>query len=201
MAGLLHAILPRAYNPATNLWLAQYGPETVVAIAICRYPLPAAMEESLARLSARPWTVIKAEEGIDALVHLSMIIITSRGESQLEKNAGQGLTFSNRVDSFPGSVYASVPYGQRRETVNTLLQRTRQLQGDDHYFLYDAFNANCQDFVWAFLVANNLDTPALRAFVTQPTEGLISKAFPPHIQTSLKMFTDARTLFGSGDTP
>jgi hypothetical protein len=155
------------------------------------------MEFALASISARPWDIIKREEGIDALLHLALIVVTSRGPSQMEKNAGTGPTFGVTIDQPEGAEYMNVniPSGL---IVQDMLDRTLAAQGPERYFLYDAFDANCQDFVWSFLTSNALATPAIKQFVTQPLTGLIAKAFPPHVQSALSVYSDTRTLFGSG---
>jgi hypothetical protein len=155
------------------------------------------MELALASISARPWEIIKREEGIDSLLHLALIVVTSRGPSQLEKNAGTGPTFGVQIDEPEGAEYMKVDI-PRGMIVQDMLDRTLGAQGPERYFLYDAFDANCQDFVWSFLTSNGLATPELQQFVTQPTSGLVAKAFPRHVQSALSAYSDARTLFGSG---
>ena len=54
-------------------------------------------------------------------------------------------------------------------TVNELLENTKQRMGDN-FFLYSAYNNNCQHFISNLLVANGLDTPENIAFVKQDTE-------------------------------
>lgn len=163
------------------------------------------MEETLASVASfsapLPWEKLKAEEGIDALMHLALLVTTADGRvSQLEKNAGLGLTFSLNIDVPEDAEYMEVPGVTRSEldTVNLMLARTRRAQGRDRYYLYDAFDANCQDFVWSFLTSNHLATPALRSFVLQPTKNLVARAFTPAMQGAMGAYTDARTLFGSG---
>lgn len=183
-----------------------YGPREVTHIRVRRAPLPRAMEETLASVASfsasLPWEQLKTEEGIDALMHLALLVTTSDGRvSQLEKNAGQGLTFSLNIDVPDGAEYMDVPnvVASDLDTVNLMLARTRRAQGRDRYYLYDAFDANCQDFVWSFLASNHLATPALRRFILQPTKNLVARAFTPGMQGAMGVYTDARTLFGSGD--
>lgn len=177
-----------------------------MAIRVRRAPLPKAMEEALANVASlttsTAWDLIKKEEGIDALMHLALLVTTEDGRiSQLEKNAGTGLTFSLNIDSPEGAEYRAVHLSHDADsldTVNIMLARTRSYQGPDRYYLYDAFDANCQDFVWSFLASNHIATPELKTFVLQPTKNIVEKAFSPAIQAALGAYTDARTLYGSG---
>jgi hypothetical protein len=194
----LRSILPREYSPNTAAWVSTFGEDPVLSLTIRRAPLPRAMEAALSSVSARPWDVIKAEEGIDSLMHLAILLTTHRGLSQLEKNVGLGLTFQVLIDYPEGAEYLSIPLSFRRDTVNNMLNRTQTMMGPDRYFLYDAFDANCQDWVWSFLTANGLDTPSVEKFVKQPTQRLVYKAFSPPLQSAMMAYTDARTLFGQG---
>ena len=91
------------------------------------------------------------------------------------------------------------PKPVERLTINSMMEKTRAMLGDDVFYSYDLFTNNCCLFVMSVLKANGLLDSASERFVHQDIEGL-GKKMPGWSSTVSKIFTDATNLVSIAQT-
>jgi hypothetical protein len=93
----------------------------------------------------------------------------------------------------------SKPKPVAKLTINSMMEKTRAMLGDDVFYSYDLFTNNCCLFVMSVLKANGLLDSASERFVNQDIAGL-GKKMPGWSSTVSKIFTDATNLVSIAQT-
>jgi hypothetical protein len=123
----------------------------------------------------------------DKLFHLAVVLELDNGKSYtLEKNATISMA---EPENKPDTEYKEVNYPTNSIiSLNSLLEKTRKRMGRK-YFLYDAKNNNCQDFLLNVFDANNLGGSDEREFIKQDTRKIFNSS-PKYLKPMAKFITD-----------
>jgi hypothetical protein len=137
------------------------------------------------------WNEARKRYAYDKVFHLCVEFELPDGRIYVaEKN--QTLNVAPTTPSDADTERMPVALPARPFTVNEMLFKTQEKQGDK-YFLYDAFENNCQDWIVDLLQANGLATPQNVAFVKQPLEGVL-QTLPGYTSKLARMATDAAAI-------
>lgn len=188
------------YPPEARGIIAKFGDRQIYGLRISRAPVQSMVTRFLNGISFGQFGALQRKYGYDKFFHLSLIADVPIGAANepgrfgqaivkplvLEKN--EVLRVSQSVKHEPDAeiLPIQVPQGL---TLRQLLDNARRLQGDERFFRYDAFQANCQDFVMSILKANGLNTPALERFVKQDISEL-TRDLNPVTKAVAKNLTD-----------
>jgi len=169
-----------SYSKSTQMFIDQFGDETIVSITIGRHPLHHAIIKSLQILSKVPY---------DKLFHLFLIIETTTKLIKIEK--------TYQIDVFANPYNTSIHRIANIEllkiktfnelTINELLSNTQKFMGDK-YFKYSASSSNCQDFIESIFLSNNINEGL--EFIKQDTESIFLD------KPNLRKFTNTITDIG-----
>ena len=179
------------------------GDEKVRDINIKRQPVSGLISGALNVFSLGKFGKRKMKE-FDELFHLYIELITDKNNFViLEKNErinaelSKGARRFEKIKITPKTIFTDEMIKTTRDkptsnvrpneevkkvlnvpndlTIRDILENTRDLMGDDKFFIYDAVSNNCQDFIIALLNANNIGDEQDRLFVKQDTEHLFKK--------------------------
>jgi hypothetical protein len=185
------------YTTATQKWVKANENQTISAMVIRRAPIASALNTAFELITAGKWYSGMKEAGYDQMYHLGVVITTENGKSSILEKLSS-LNFSDTITTVPKTEYrkVSVPAGL---TVGMMLDKTYDFMGRDQYFKYDAFQNNCQTFIYSLLKSNGLGTQADYDWLLQPLDVLLKKepGFLPGVAktiTNIGAIWD--TLFG-----
>jgi hypothetical protein len=157
------------YSPPVRQFLKDHEKTNISSLTVRRQPIQQAINKAFQVLTAGTWEKSKEELGYDKLYHLSLIV---NGDTVMEKNEvlniGKAKPKSDSAEEINVPVKGSV-------SITQFLHNARQNMGDAKYFLYDAFNNNCQVFVLSLLKYNHLLTPDIEKFIDQSAYKLLEK--------------------------
>lgn len=182
------------YDAKTAAFLKKHGSGDIETLVVRRAPIAEALNSAINAISLGTWNATRGQYNYDKLYHLSLIV---NGQYSIQRLSRVSITLKD-ADS-PGSEFMDVPlppYGESL-TMNQMLQTTLRRVGPQTFFKYDSFRNNCQNFVFNLLVANNLMTPGLEAFILQPMDELIKKQ-PGYLSAVARTATHIGQLFGLG---
>lgn len=180
------------FNISSSKVLAKYGNDRIVLIQINRTPIYNSINRALNLISLGKWNKTRSEFNYDTLFHLSMTLTvqTKTGEYRpvlIEKN--QQVSILDRPKMYDTTEIETINMKNSSLTVNELLQNTINHIGKQHFFTYDAFSFNCQDFIKNILISNNLYTDKLDKFVYQKLTNLIDN-LPSYVPITSRIITD-----------
>lgn len=180
------------FNISSSKVLEKYGNDRIVLIQINRTPIYNSINRALNLISLGKWNKTRSEFNYDTLFHLSMTITvqTKTGEYRpvlIEKN--QQVSILDRPKMYDTTEIETINMKNSSLTVNELLQNTINHIGKQHFFTYDAFSFNCQDFIKNILISNNLYTDKLDKFVYQKLTNLIDN-LPSYVPITSRIITD-----------
>jgi hypothetical protein len=173
--------------------LDKYGGGMLTNMKICRKPIPSAIDGLLNSLSFGKFAELKKKYGYDTFYHLYMKFDVNGIPFKLEKNQTvnlQPIYYADDKDC------VEVPYVNSNISLLQLVQSTQERMGGN-FFVYDAFNLNCQNFIMNVLQSNNLDSPELTKFVLQPIDQLV-KELPGYVPQFAKALTDVAGFIDTG---
>lgn len=160
------------YPPKVRKILSQYGGKNITGITLGRTPLGTPLMIALQVASGNTFSQKLENTPYDKLFHLFMCIeLDSSSKIVLEKNEvinaeiGCKLPKETETQTITSS---DIPTGL---TLNDALEKTRERMGGN-FFTYSAKDNNCQDFIVAFLTANNIGTETDKSWVKQETKVL-----------------------------
>lgn len=183
-----------AYPPKVRDMLFKYGEGNVSRLMLRREPIQSFINKALNALTAGKWDRLREKYAYDKLFHLGLIatIEMPNGDTaQLLVEKNEVINVSESFSANPKTQYLEVPVSSGI-TFRELMNNGQRVAGDK-WFVYDAFNANCQMFIMAILDGNNLTTPAAKAFVLQPLEELV-KELPASTSKIARTLTDVAGL-------
>ena len=166
----------------------RYRLDEIKAIQLRREPVARAIEGALHLVSLGKWFSAKDGANIDKFFHLSSVWTMADGTRlMVEKN--EVINISHHVkDPSPETEFEqlNVKDGIYMEKVFEGMEREL---GKDRLFVYDAFSANCQDFMLA--VANHAGHPSMVQirWIKQPVDVLMS-GLPSFVQPFAKILTN-----------
>jgi hypothetical protein len=160
------------YPPKVRKIISQYGGKNITGIMLGRTPLGTPLLTALQVASGNTFSQKLENTPYDTLFHLFICIeLDSSSKIILEKNEvinaeiGCKLPKETQTQNITSS---DIPQGL---TLNDALEKTRERMGGK-YFTYSAKDNNCQDFIVAFLTANNIGTETDKSWVKQETKVL-----------------------------
>jgi hypothetical protein len=178
--------LLKGSNNYTTLFrdlIKKYGDNAIVKMEIKRSPVRKMVVKALDVISLGEF---EKHNPYDTLWHLYISLTLDDGNVlRLEKNSVLSLRLNAKDDEHTESMAVAYPT-DKLITLNTLLEKTRQAMGKK-YFLYNAKGNNCQDFLRAVLVSNDLGTPDEIAFIKQSTRDIFNKS--PDYLRRIALFT------------
>jgi hypothetical protein len=182
----------RDYPPRVRELLARIGDKQIVAMAVRRDPIKGPLNTALNLITLGKWNEVRTRYNYDKLFHLGLEVVLDMGETEarftVEKN--EVINIGQAKATNADTEYQSVP--RTVANLNVLLGKAREVMGD-RFFLYDAFQNNCQDFVMNVLRANGLLTGELERFIKQPIVQ-VAAALPSYTSKIAKFATDAGAL-------
>jgi len=177
VASVSNYLVPKRIPPSSQKFLDQFGDSLITQIRMRRKPVASGLNIAFTALTAGQWDETKQKLGYDNLYHLSIIInFTDRNGTprvgMIEKLATLNLRLNedDNTDAEYSPVMMSPPTLHIKESMDAVAR----LMGEKLY-TYSAFHNNCQDFAYAWLVANKLENPTLMSFVVQPIDNLLKE--------------------------
>jgi len=166
--------------------LKTMGDKPIVSAEVIRSPVQSIVQQAINFVSGGEFKKAIADKPYDDIFHLMIVLTLEDGKKySLEKNAIITLrpTKGRSGESMP----VSVPSGL---TLNKALEKTEAAMGD-LYATYSAKSNNCQDFILAFLKANDMGDAKVYSFVKQDVSTLFGKT------DFLRKFTNTVTDIGA----
>ena len=146
---------------------------TINSITVGRKPIAKAVDGLLNILSSGEFQKGKQALNYDKFFHLFMLLHLDNNETWvLEKNERINIS---RFSPDPGNELKVVPNVPPKMTVEQLFSNGLKNMGEFKFFMYNALENNCQDFIMGLLRGNNLVTPEVEKFVKQPIGELVER--------------------------
>jgi hypothetical protein len=159
------------YPPKVRKLISQYGDKIITGINLHRTPLGKPLMTALQVASGNTFSQKLENTPYDKLFHLFMCIDFAGRAIVMEKNEVINAETSCNLPKETESrviTSSSIPSGL---TLNDALEKTREQMGGN-FFTYSAKDNNCQDFIVAFLTANNIGDETDKSWVKQDTKVL-----------------------------
>ena len=179
-------------SPALQKALNDIGTLPVVDIKLRRDPIGSAINTALNAISFGKWEEAKKKYGYDKLFHTSLEFTVQKGNSTelwlIEKNAVVEL---HRAKPRTKDTEL-MDVGPMGISIASIMNTARAKMGDNFY-LYDAFNNNCQDFVAGLLRASGLATKERLDWIKQPIDKVLAE-MPSYTQRLARAVTDTGAM-------
>jgi hypothetical protein len=175
------------YPPSVRAAIAKYGDQPIESMIVRRDPLPAAIELAANFLTSGAWGKAKSKNAYDKMFHLAIEATVGGTVLTIEKNQVINISTKHAART-EKTEEEKVEMGGQHPTLSEFLKKGEERMGG-RYWLYDAFNNNCQDYVINLLEANGMLTPELRAFIKQDLKGFVSD-LPPWMEKLARGLTD-----------
>lgn len=164
----------------------KYRDRMVMKFTVCRKPIMNSVDRAANLLTLGKWDERKKELAYDKMFHLFLIFYLRDGTKlKVEKNERINITTNLNIGS---AETMDLPY-EGKNTMDVVLDKTQKKMGDHHFFQYNAFENNCQDFVLNILAANGALSEEARKFIKQDAKGLIEK-MPSFLAKLAQLGTD-----------
>ena len=180
------------YPPSVRKVIVLIGDIPISRMVVRRDPLPSPLSAALNLVTLGKFSEAQAKAKYDKLFHLCIEFELAGGSRYvLEKNEVIHIGFPAPPTKDTQIVTVDMSNAQSN-TLRGILTRGEAVMGG-RWFVYNALNNNCQDFIIACLQGNNQLTPALTAFVKQPLE-VIVKSLPSYANQLFQGVTDAAAV-------
>jgi len=159
------------YPPKVRKIISEYGGKVITGINLHRTPLGTPLMTALQVASGNTFSQKLENTPYDKLFHLFMCVDFAGKAIVLEKNEVINAEYNCKLPKDTESrviTSSDIPQGL---TLNDALEKTRERMGGN-YFTYSAKDNNCQDFIVAFLTANNIGNETDKSWVKQETKVL-----------------------------
>jgi hypothetical protein len=177
---------PTRVSAKVRTLLSKIGDIPITSAEIVRSPVQSIVQQAINFVSGGEFKKAIADKPYDDIFHLMIILTLENGKKySLEKNAI--ITLQPYKGRSGESSPVSVPSGL---TLNKAMEKTQEAMGDA-FATYSARDNNCQDFILAFLKANNMGDEKDYAFVKQDVKSLFGKT------SFLRKFTNTVTDIGA----
>jgi hypothetical protein len=150
--------------PSVRNKLRKWGNEPIVSIVIGRKPLGTPIMTALEIASGFTFKEKLEQTPYEKLFHLFLGITTTKHKFTYEKEEVVAMNFFNRAKR-EGTEFRNI-HIQDGLTMNNCIEKQRELMGGK-FLTYSSKDNNCQDFVKAFLEANNIGNSDDVAWVKQ----------------------------------
>lgn len=171
--------------PKSRAILAKYGDFKIIEMNVGRNPLSSLIPTIGDKISNGEISKFLSKYSYDSLFHLFLNMKLENGQLiKTEKN--QVISISTGNYAMKESINVSVT---KSVTLNELISNGEQYAGSKRFLHYDAFNANCQDYVLSLLKGSGLGSANVFEFVKQNTNELV-KQLPGFAAPVLKGVTD-----------
>ena len=181
------------YPPYVRKLLAEVGNRPIAQMFVRRDPIQSLLNTALNFISRGKWNEVKSKYAYDNLFHLGLEVVVKMSDQDdiykryvIEKN--EVINVENAKAFTDKSEVMPVQMGGTGHTINTLLNGAKQVMGSK-FFPYDPFHNNCQDFIISILTGSGIGNDAVRQFVKQPIEALVSE-LPSYTGKIAKGITD-----------
>ena len=156
--------------PKERKLIQKHGHEIIQSITIGRTPVQSVISSTI-----NLFTNGKLNKEFDSIFHLYLIIKTeSNNNYSLEKN--EVVKFSKNPKSRgKGEELRPVSNVPQNISLNDLFDNTIDVMGRS-FFMYDAVNNNCQNFLFEIFKANNIGNNDDKQFIKQDTEDVFKKS-------------------------
>jgi len=157
----------RNLKPSDRAILNQLGDQPIIKMYVCRRPLGQTFDQALTLVEK----LSDMKTPHDLLFHLFLVVEMSQGQLiRIEKN--ENINIVRYTESKLPEEIREVPV-PKGLTIQRLLDRTLETVGPSRFFDYDAFNTNCQRFVYDLLQSNHLPISGdLHHFILQKVSDL-----------------------------
>jgi len=160
------------YPPKVRNIISKYGDKNITGITLGRTPLGTPLLTALQVASGNTFSQKLENTPYDTLFHLFICIqLDSKDRITFEKNEvinAENTCKSPKETETKNITSSDIPTGL---TLNDALNKTKERMGGK-FFTYSAKDNNCQDFIVAFLTANNIGTETDKSWVKQETKVL-----------------------------
>lgn len=178
-------------SPEIRELLKNHGNAIIEKITVCRTPIHKALDTVLNVLSLGLFNKVKKQLRYDDLFHLFMFIELSDGfKFRIEKNEVVRLTSDDTNKSEQECIPINV---NKKITLGSMFAMA--ISRNSKFWLYDAFNNNCQDFILGMLESSGLGNQQDYKFIKQDSVYILSR-LPSYVGRLSKILTD---LAASGD--
>lgn len=178
------------YNSQSTDILNKYGNIQIKSITLVRTPISNLIDKGINVISNNVWNELKIKYGYDVLYHLGMICEVGTKRILIEKNDTPNISLSFIQDST--SEFFSLKLDCKDLTLIKMLDVTRDVIGDDKFFVFDGFRQqNCQDFIHDILDANEVLTNDASKWIYQPIDKIINE-IPEYVPVITKVLTDIK---------
>lgn len=158
--------IPSKLNNISTETLQKYGNEPIRSLTVIRAPLKEHWSQILNYISLGKFNELKKKYGYDKLFHLSLVAHVSE-PIIIEKNEVIHIAPLKTKQFDKGTEHYNIHLSHQM-TLNEMIDKTRNLMGNDKFYDYDAFRGNnCQDFIRSILLANNLLSNEANKFIYQ----------------------------------
>ena len=159
------------YPPVQKQLIDKYGSQAITHVTIGRTPLPKLLTSILNIVSLGQFQSIMKQSPYDKLYHLFCIITLDSGTKiLLEKNEAIHMKVVSSYNP-KNTEYVDATYIPSGLTFKELLDNGEKIQGKKWY-VYNAVQNNCQDFLIAVLKGSSILTKQLQDFIKQDVKSL-----------------------------
>lgn len=149
--------------PYVQKFINQNGDNKIIAMTLCRSPVPIAIRKLMVGLSG-------AKDRV--LYHLFLIVTMQNGKKFImEKN--ERINVSYKIPKATQTLQVNENFDNI--IVSDLFSKTQKLMGNKKYFNYNSSSSNCQVFIANVLKANGLLNDQYYAFIKQETADLFAR--------------------------
>ena len=170
--------------------LNKYGEMKIKSIRIGRRPINSLVEKAFNIISLGKWSKLKDKYYFDRLFHLFLIITLENGTViSFEKNSIVTMTENDERCSMKDVDCIDLEYPADSLTLNELAKKPLERIGKEKYFIYNAFEQNCQIFIRDVLETFNLYSKKAEDFVYQDITEIVQK-LPWYVEYVATAVTD-----------
>ena len=185
------------FNNVSKKTLKHYGDCKIEALMVYRTPVPKVISGVLNVISLGKFNKIKNKVGYDDLFHIALVATVRCPDGRMkniiiEKN--EEVNISTKYRTTGDTQIMPVPIHGMDKNLNEFILKGLEVGGPDTFFRYDAFNLNCQDFIFLLLTVNRVINPQVREFVKQPM-GEILQNTPSYVKKFARGITDIAAVF------
>jgi len=159
------------YPPKVRAILEKNGDKIITGVSVNRTPLGKPLMTALQVASGNTFSQKLSNTPYDKLFHLFACVDLGGSSVLIEKNEVINAESSCKKPAGTESKTISDSDIPRGLTLNQALNKTKERMGGK-FFTYSAKDNNCQDFIVAFLQANNIGNATDVAWVKQETKVL-----------------------------
>jgi hypothetical protein len=169
--------IKKQYNNVSSKTLKKYGSQTIKSIKVVRTPIFTFLKPVFKKL-------LNEDKAYHLAMHATLqsnVVVSIEKQEQINIKPNPTLSKDSEVEDI----------GLNNEVIslNQMLEATEKYMGDK-YFLYNAYDNNCQDYIMAILKANQLGNDGDVKFIKQLTTNMEGELI---LRSALNHITDLGT--------